>query len=140
MSVNKDIEDDDFEALLADKRHKELSGTLKTIAMSLSKEKDDKAVVDAINGQGEKVAALVKAIENIPKPEKPEVNVELNQDKVISSLREICTDIVASNKEVIAALENRLLPDSFQLVKGYGGVTESVKVNYKAANLINNKK
>jgi len=142
MSKELDIEDEKFETLLADRRHKELTGTLKTIATHLSS-KDGKEVVDAINKQGEKIGELVKAIKEIPQPEKPEnpqVNVEVNQDKVISSLQQICEDIVASNNKVIEALENRLLPDSFDLVKGYGGTTQSVKVNYKEANKLSIKK
>ena len=134
MANIEEIEDDEFDEIVAEKRHKEISGTLKTIASALSKDKDDRAVVNAINGQGEKVAALVKAIENLPKPEK--VNVEINQDKILSSLQQISKDIIESNNKVIAALENRLLPDNFELEKGYGGITTSVKVNYKQANLI----
>ena len=72
------------------------------------------------------------------KPEK--VNVEINQDKILPSLQQISKDIIESNNKVIAALENRLLPDNFELVKGYGGITTSVKVNYKEANKITIKK
>ncbi len=136
MSVNKDLEDDDFDVLLADKRHKELSGTLRNIATALSKEKDDKAIIDAIKGQGNKMSELVDAIKNIPKPEKPEkpiVNVEINPQQFVSSINKICEDILASNNKVIEALENRLLPDTFILIKRQGGATESVKVNYKTA-------
>ena len=84
MAYIEEIEDDEFDEIVAEKRHKEISGTLKTIASALSKDKDDKAIVNAINGQGEKVAALVKAIENLPKPEK--VNVEINQDKIFKMI------------------------------------------------------
>ena len=135
MARELDIEDERFEALLSDKRHKELTGSLRAIASHLSS-KDDKEVVEAIRNQGEKIGELVKAIKEIPipeKPEKPEVNIELNQDKLVTLLGEICIDIVASNNKVIEALENRLLPDSFELIKNYG-VTQSVKVNYKPAN------
>lgn len=133
MGKELDIEDEKFETLLADKRHKELTVTLKAIAANLLNN-SDKEVVNAINGQGDKIGDLVKAIQAIPKPEKPQVNVDVNQDKVISSLQQICTDIVDSNNKVIEALEKRLLPDTFTLVKSYGGVTESVKVNYKTSN------
>lgn len=142
MGKELDIEDEKFETLLADRRHREITGTLKSIATHLSNN-GDKEVVNAINKQGEKVGELVEAIKGMPKPEKqdsPQVNVEVNQDKVISSLQQICSDIVASNNRVIEALENRMLPDSFDLVKGYGGATQSVKVNYKPANKLVSKK
>ncbi len=135
MANEKDKEDEKFESLLADKRHKELTGALKGIATHLSKD-NDKAVVEAINGQADKIGELVKAIQDMPKPEKANVNVELNPKEFVTSVQKICEDIVASNNKVIEALENRLLPDSFDLVKGYGGTTQSVKVNYKNANQI----
>lgn len=133
-----EIEEDEYSEIIAENRHNELSSSLKTIAKTLL-EQNDKAVVEAINGQGEKVAALVKAIESIPKPEKPIVNVEVNNEKLLSLINEMKEDIIDSNNKVIQALESRLLPDSFELIKNYG-VTQSVKVNYKQANLINNKK
>jgi len=127
----KELSKEEYEEIVAEKRHSELKAVLGKVAASLS-EKDDKAVIDAINGQGEKMAKLVKAIESIPKPESPVVNI--NQEKVISSVNEMCKEIIESNNKVIAALENRLLPDTFTLIKSFGGVTESVKVNYKPAN------
>jgi anion-transporting ArsA/GET3 family ATPase len=137
MAYIEEIEDDEFDEIVAEKRHKEITKKLGDVATALSNQ-SDKAIVNAINGQGEKVAALVKAIENLPNPEK--VNVEINQDKILPSLQQISKDIIESNNKVIAALENRLLPDNFELVKGYGGITTSVKVNSKQANQITIKK
>lgn len=142
MAKELDIEDEKFEALLQEKRHKELTTSLKAISLALVT-KNDEAIAEAINGQGEKIGELVKAIREMPtpeKPEKPEVNVELNPKEFVTSVQKICEDIVASNNKVIEALENRLLPDSFELIKTFGGVTQSVKVNYKPANQINNNK
>ncbi len=142
MAKELDIEDEKFEALLEQRRHNELKGLLVKLATSMSG-KDDSAIVNAINGQGGKIGELVAAIQNMPKPEKPEkpqVNVQVNQELVISSIQQLCKDIVDSNNKVIEALENRLLPESFVLVKGWNGATESVKVNYKQANQITVKK
>ena len=133
-----EIEDDEYNEILAENRHKELSSSLKTIAKILS-EQDDKAIVEAINGQGEKVGELAKAINGIPKPEKPIVNVEVNNEKLLSLINKMAEDIIDSNNKVIQALENRLLPSTFDLVKNYG-VTQSVKVNYKTATEISNNK
>lgn len=135
MEKEIDKEDKKFEVLLADKRHRELTVGLKNIATFLAN-KDDSSIVEAIKEQVGKMDNLVSVIQS----HNPDVNVELNPKEFVSSAQQICNDIIESNNKVIEALENRLLPDSFILVKGYGGITESVKVNYKQANLINNKK
>ena len=136
LEENDDIE---FDKLLQDKRHKELTNSLKAMATALSNN-SDKAVVDAINKQGDNIGQLVNAIKNIAKPETPVVNVEVNPKEFAATINKICEDIVASNNKVIETLNTRLLPDTFTLVKGYGGATESVKVNYKEANKITTKK
>jgi len=131
-----DKEDEKFERLLADKRHRELATSLKNIATILAN-KDGNELAASVNEQTSKIQALVSTILNTPKPD---VNVELNAKEFVSSAQQICKDIIESNNKVIEALENRLLPDTFTLVRSYGGQTESVKVNYKQANLITIKK
>ena len=135
MGKEHDIEDEKFEALLQDKRHRELSTALRSIATSLSN-KDDKGLANAINGQVDKISALVVAIQNIPKPEKPADNTDTNTQGLVLSINKMCEDILASNNKVIEALSTRLLPDTFTLIKGYGDITQSVKVDYKEANKI----
>lgn len=136
MKQEFEVEEDEFNEIVAENRHRELATSLKDIATILSN-KNDKAVALAINGQGSKIEALVKAIHGI---QKPEVKIEWTPKEFISSINKICEDIVASNNKVIQALNNRLLPDTFTLVKSHRGTTESVKVNYKEANKIANKK
>lgn len=136
MSVEiDDIEEMQFEKLLADKRHKEVSHLLKTIATNLLKG-DDKEVIDAINKQGKNFGELIQAIKSIPQTELPEVNVTLNPKDFVSSINKICEDIIASNEKVIETLNTRLLPHSFILVKDSRGTTESVNVLYKPSNKI----
>jgi hypothetical protein len=127
MSKVYDTEENRFEVLLQEKRHKELINKLGVVVNALSS-KTDRAVVAAINGQGDKIGLLAKAIQDI-------INTELNQDKTVLLLQKIREDIIDSNNKVIEALENRILPDTFDLVK-YQGITQSVKVNYKPANKI----
>lgn len=131
MGKELDLEDEQFETLLADKRHKELTVALKNIATNLAN-KDDSGIVEAIKEQVVKMEELVSVIQS----HNPEVNVELNPKDFVASMQQMCKDIAESNNKVIETLENRMLPESFQLVKGYGGITESVKVNYKPANKI----
>ena len=129
----KKTEDEVFQELLEDKRHKENIKLLSTIALALNS-KNDNEIIKAIKGQGDNVNDLIKSIQNLPKIEAPIVN--LNQKEVTETLNKICADIINSNNKVIETLENRLLPTSFELVKMKNGMTESVKVNYKPANKI----
>jgi len=132
MGKELDLEDEQFETLLADKRHRELAVALKNIATHLAN-KDDSEIASAIKEQVGKMESLIAEI----KAHNPEVNVELNPKEFVTSVQKVCEDIVASNNRVIEALENRLLPDSFDMVRAYGNSpVQSVKVNYKQANKI----
>lgn len=136
MGKELDLEDEQFETLLADKRHRELTVALKNIATNLAN-KDDSGIVEAIKEQVVKMEELVSVIQS----HNPEVNVELNPKEFVTSVQKIGEDIIASNNKVIEALENRLLPDTFDMVRAYGNSpVQSVKVNYKQANKITLKK
>lgn len=144
MGKELDIEDEKFEALLSEKRHKELTGSLRAIAIHLSN-KDDKEIVDAIKEQPRVFKeAIEEVIKSIPEPKEPQVNVSFDYDNLVTLFKEISKETVdkieASNNKVIEALDSRMLPDSFELVKTFGGVTQSVKVKYKSAKEINNNK
>lgn len=81
-----EIEDDDeqfFAEELRAKQHKEQMGVLKGIATSLNKPQDN-GVVDAIKESVRATAGLVDAVKNMPKPEKPEVNIEFNAREIVS--------------------------------------------------------
>lgn len=134
-----EFDDKEVQELVEEKRHEEILGALKNVAKSFS-DKDDAEIAKAISKQ---TSDFVTAIANLPKPEKqelPEVKIEYNHEKLVSLLNGFTDNIKESNQKVIEALENRLLPDTFELVKGYGGETQSVKVKYKSAKEINSKK
>lgn len=137
-----EVDDDEAESIVAASRHKELSGTLKAIAMSLS-QKDDSAIVEAIAvSSGKQESIMSKVATAIEKIQKPEVNIEVYNKELLSLLTEIRQgqkENKQDNQRILDALENRLLPSTFDLVKNYG-VTQSVKVNYKTATEINNNK
>ena len=105
--------EDQFEALLAEKRHKEL--------------------ISAFLKQSEKMVELIEAIKSLPEPN---VNVDMNQEEVVTSIDQLCSEILDSNNKVVNTLETRLLPDTFTLMRNNSGYTEYVKVNYKPANKI----
>ena len=113
----KEIEDKEFDDLLAEKRHTELKGALKGIATLLSKpEKDDnKAIVDAIKKQGESLDKVAAAISNQPKPEKPEVNVTIENKEILSLLREVKD----GNDKMLKALESKPMVESCTLTNAY---------------------
>ena len=131
----KEKEDIEFDDLLAEKRHKEVASALKGIATLLNKPQDN-GVVDAIKDSTKATAGLIEAVKSIPKPEKPEVNIEFSPKEIVSSLQVICDKIVASNEKVIAALENRELVDEFKLQQDQWGTTKTIKVIYKKASEI----
>ena len=125
----KEIEDKEFDDLLAEKRHTELKGALKGIATLLSKpEKDDnKAIVDAIKKQGESLDKVAAAISNQPKPEKPEVNVTIENKEILSLLREVKD----GNDKMLKALESKPMVESFDFQYDNWGGIKTAKVNYK---------
>ena len=134
MDIEKD--DKDFDELLAEKRHKEQTGLLKGIATSLNKpEKDDKAIIDAINKQGDALDKVALAIQNQPKPEKPEVNVTTDNKEILPLLREIKEGQIALKE----AFENKLVVSEFNFVYDYGNI-RTAKVVYKPMKEITIKK
>ena len=128
--MGKEIDDIEFDDLLADKRHKEITGRLGKLVEALNKpekEKDDKAIVDAIKKQGESLDKVAAAIANQPKPEKSEVKVEVNNQEILPLLREI----KEGNEKLLQAIENRNLVESFDFQYDNWGSIKTAKVNYK---------
>jgi phosphoglycerate-specific signal transduction histidine kinase len=124
-----EIEDKQFETLLLDKRHKELLSSLREISLNLSKNNDSE-LLEIISNQGSKLELLSQALSNF---KFPDTEVNLKTDQFETFFDNIKNEIINSNKKVIDVIENRLLPHSFELERGYGGMTTSVKVNYKSA-------
>lgn len=138
--MGEEIDDREFDELLADKRHKELTGALKGIATLLNKpEKDDKAIVDAIKKQGDSLDKVAAAIQNQPKPEKPEVNVVTDNKEIIPLLKEINDGQLELKKVIKEASENKPMVDKFE-IRNLGGGTHEAKVIYKPASQITFKK
>ena len=123
------IDDKKFDALLKDKQHKELKTLLGTIATSISNT-EDKDIIKAIGNQTIKVSELIDEVKTIKN--------ELSTEEFAILTEKICSDIIESNNKVINTIENRLLPDTFGLIKDEYGVTQLVKVNYKTAKEIKN--
>ena len=126
-----EVEESEFEEILAEKRHSELKKGLSNLVLAI-KEKEDKTLANAIVAQSLIFKkAMDEVIKSLPKGEDSQ-NL-LSSFKLIADMT--VSKIEASNNKLIEALENRLLPDTFDLIKNYGE-TKSVKVNYKMASEI----
>lgn len=122
--------------VIEEDRHNEIKGALKGISTLLNKpEKDDKAIIDAIQKQGEKFDKVAAAIQNQPKPEKPEVNVSVSNQEILPLLKEIKD----GNEAIKKALENKPMVDEFK-IQNTDNWTKTIKVIYKKASEITIKK
>ena len=83
------MEDVEFEKLLEDRRHEELKNALIDISTILEN-KNDMGIIDAIEKQ---VSAFLSAIKKLPAPE---VNVEVNQKEISTSVAKMSAEIVKS--------------------------------------------
>lgn len=101
MGVEKE-DDNKFELLLSEKRHKELIGSFQSVVAELKRDKKDMAVVAAIEKQLVSIKELITKVINIPKPEKPNVNVEVetNQKEVVASIEKMAAKILAGLDDI----------------------------------------
>jgi hypothetical protein len=112
--------DEDF--LLAENRHEELIRELKKIVYTLNEFNEEN--ISEKNLDYNKLLTTFEAIS------------DKSQNETVILLNGIRDDIIESNEKLITSLENRLLPDSFSLVRNNYGHVQEVKVNYKSANKI----
>lgn len=121
----REVTKDEAEEIISANRHNELKSVLKQIAFYLSSEKNEKEVVDEIKKQSQNIEHFFKFIES-----------NQNSKELVSSFNEIREDILASNERLVKTIENRLLPDTFDLIRNGNDRAQSVKVNYKEASKI----
>lgn len=129
-TISDEVFDSQFNEKLADKRHKELTGAMGKVISAVN-QKEDKAVAEAIKENARATQGLVQVIKDIPKVETPQVNVDVNQKEVITSLEGICNKIIESNNKLIEAFNKRPVVEEFKLEKDNYGNTKTVKVIYK---------
>jgi len=128
----EEIDDNEFDYIIAEKRHKELAGTLKGLVTILSKEKkDDDKVVAAIEKLSNKLNELKP--QPFPKIPSPEVKVETNQSEVVDAVKKLSLDLLGelrkyNNKPIVDKYE-------FDFKRGYQNTGEiqkaTVQVIYK---------
>jgi len=103
------------QALIAEKRHQELKDVLNGI---LNK-KDDNSISKSIESH---IAVINELISKTPKP-----SIELNQEKVVSSIEKLSKELLIELKKY----NERPMVDKFDMVRNQWGIIESVKVSYK---------
>ncbi len=122
-------EDKKFKDLLEEHRHVQLKGLLEGISESISKYGTDELAL-SINKQTDEIKNIFHALSE-------QIITNSSSDfvskKIVPLFEGIKNQIVESNNKVIDAIENRAMPSSFKLVRGFGGYTESVDVIYKSA-------
>jgi hypothetical protein len=121
MEIDDIIEDDDsFEALLADKRHKELLAGFTKIAAAISDDnKGDDKVVSALS-------QLSRNIEQfILKQKEPKVSVETNQDKVVDSVDDMGQKILQGLQDLMAKVSEKRNYD-FHITRDRAGYLELI--------------
>lgn len=124
----EEIDDKELDDIQAEKRNKQLLRALNKISEILAS-KSEKPLLEAIMEQQEKINILINSLKNTEK-------AEISQNDFVSLTEQLRTQIIESNNKVIEAIQTRMLPDSFELVKNQYGVTQSVNVKYKQANNI----
>lgn len=132
MGVEKD--DIKFEQLLNEKRHKELINSLTIIVSELKKEKKDGAVIAAIEKQSQAINKFVEVIRAIPVPATPEVNVEVNQAEIVSSIERMGKLILQELRDLKTILGIEIKPSEweFKVNRNSAGYIESVKASIKS--------
>lgn len=131
--MGNEIDDIAFESLLKEKQHKELVKTLKELSQSVGKN-NNKEVVGAIGELSENVKQYTSAINNLPKPEKSEVKVEMNQQDVVSSISKMTGSILKGLQRLEDKVDILNYPKEgdIEIIRNSSGVIErgKIKVNY----------
>lgn len=137
--MKEEVENDDlvFDALLKDRRDKEMMELLKGIKSVIGKPNNSEQVLKAIGGNSEDIKSLVKTISNLKFPDFPEIkipsqSVTVNNDKVahmIGELKEEMSNISQALEKQNDYLEELFRPKEwdFEVYKDSMGRLKGVK-------------
>ena len=121
MEVNKT----NVERILAEKRHKELIGAIKTLASEFKLPEPDKSAADAINKHIKTIEGLVAKLK-MPEIPAPIVNVETNTDGIISSISDIADRISSSLSVLKQTADLRPREWTFTVDRDFSGMIKSI--------------
>jgi hypothetical protein len=124
MRADLEDEDEDFEKLLAEKQHRELMGTIRSLMDVLQKlESSDTIVTRSIQKHSDKISDL---LEKYTPPKAPDVYI--NQEPVIKELKNLCYEF----KELTDVLKNKKpIEWEFKVDRGYGNTIEKITATPK---------
>lgn len=132
------VRDSEVEGILARKRHKELIGAINTLVTEFQQKEPDQGgdtIKQAISQHIQTVEKLVSTLSNLPKPEKPVINIETNNDTIIASLNDIADRISASlsalKQSVPAVVDTRPREWTFTVTRNFLGVIETITAKAK---------
>lgn len=125
--------------MLEDDKHDEIIYSLGKLATAISQSKEDRAVADALKEAAKGSQAVAQAIRDIPKPETPDVNVQFDHEKFVTSMDKIADRIEKAIEKGVTAQENKLMVNEFNFVYDQGAI-KTAKVIYIPANKISTKK
>lgn len=111
--------DREFDQLLAEKRHKELTAALDKLVSAINKKKDDK-VVEAIDRQ---VSALRDFLKQMKDEEKP---MEMNHDDVVGCVEKLGQDILGGLTELKETITQKSKDWTFTVSRDNMGYIESI--------------
>jgi len=133
--MGKEIDDIEFDELLQEKRHRELTQAMKGVATAISSNKDAE-ILKALEGQPKAIMdAVVGALKELPKPENPEINVEVNNSEIVTLMGKVLADTVEdlkkSNEKLIQAINDKKQPQKLKAVRNsFSGEIDYVIIEY----------
>ena len=127
-----EVDKEEADEIIAVNTFKEIKGmkiALGNLATAIST-KEDKAVADALKEAAKGSQAVAQAIRDIPQPKSPDVNVQFDHEKFVTSMDKIADRIEKAIEKGVTAQENKLVVSEFNFVYDYGNI-RTAKVVYK---------
>lgn len=131
----KEVEDIEFDELMAEKRHRELKGIL-TAVKSLLEKPSDTSTTAAIEKMASDLTKLLSEQKPLPiTVNSPDVNVQVSTKDFVSSVEQLSKDLL----EELRKFNSRPIPSQFDIEHNYGNL-KTVKIVYSTADKLNYKK
>lgn len=133
-------EQDQIQELIAEKRHEQvIDGNAAIVEklgelISVSEKGNLEPIVKAMEVQNGLIEGFSEAIKSIPSPQ---VNVELNQDVLVSSISKIGLSIINGQQEIILGIgalieqQSKLKEWDFKIEKEFGRITKVKAIQTK---------
>lgn len=111
----EEIEDDEYESIVEEKRHNELVKSLEAIKEALSKD-NDKELINAIKANNKSIVDAISKIE-IKEPKEKEEN-----------LQPILNEIKKGQEKILSLLTQK--PTALEIERGTAGLIQTINIKY----------